>query len=434
MTTVADADGTPEDLHFDRVEALSRATARLRFDPNVDIDWDAPENALDETDPRWQLDPVSAPLAATDWYAEQPLSRRIEMGRWVTANTLKVTLQFEMMLIRGVVHYAGKQPNGSAVFRYLIHELVEECNHIQMFQEFVNRTGEDVPGMRRGSRVIGPILGFIGGYASIFHFIGVLCGEQPLHFQQTLQHRGAAQVPPLLNKITYIHLAEEARHIAFADDHLATRLQGIGRFRRAGYAIVFPFFLRWLIGEMIGAPRTFARQFGIPRRVFKTAFWRSAESRRMMAESAADVRRVAEDLGLRTAWSRWIWRLLGIDGRLPRYRGEPDRSTAASNVVGSQTVAAARVAAVAIMASVALAATPVGMRIIVAAVAGAGVWAVYHALRERRGGVVGNQPFEWPRFFVWLAVCLIMVPVGGLIGLALVVSMILALAEFLPTL
>lgn len=288
--------------------------------------------------------------------------------------------------------------------------------------------------MRRGSRVIGPILGFIGGYASIFHFIGVLCGEQPLHFQQTLQHRGAAQVPPLLNKITYIHLAEEARHIAFADDHLATRLQGIGRFRRAGYAIVFPFFLRWLIGEMIGAPRTFARQFGIPRRVFKTAFWRSAESRRMMAESAADVRRVAEDLGLRTAWSRWIWRLLGIDGRLPRYRGEPDRSTAVSRMVGSRSVVAARVAAVAIMASVALAATPVGLRIIVAAVAGAGVWAVYHALRERRGGVVGNQPFEWPRFFVWLAVCLIMVPVGGLIGLALVVSMIWALAEFMPTL
>ena len=154
------------------MEALSRATARLRFDPYVDIDWDAPENALDENDPRWQLDPDTSPLAATDWYAEQPLERRIDMGRWITANTLKVTLQFEMMLVRGVVHYAGKLPNGSPVFRYLLHELIDECNHIQMFQEFINRTGEDVPGMRRGSRIFGPILGFIGGYASIFHFIG----------------------------------------------------------------------------------------------------------------------------------------------------------------------------------------------------------------------------------------------------------------------
>ena len=434
MNAVNEVSGTLNAPHLNRVEALSRATARVRFDPFVDIDWDAPENALDKNDPCWQLDPDATPLAATDWYAEQPLERRIDMGRWITANTLKVTLQFEMMLVRGVVHYAGKLPNGSPVFRHLVHELADECNHIQMFQEFVNRTGEDVPGMRRGSRVFGPILGFIGGYASIFHFIGVLCGEQPLHYQQTLQHRGAAQVPPLLNKITAIHLAEEARHITFADEHLGQRLQRAGRFRRAIYAIVFPLLLRWLIGEMIAPPRAFARQFGIPRRVFKNAYWRSAQSRRIRAESAADVRLLAEDLGLRTAWSVWIWRMLGIEGRLPRYRGEPDRGPAVIPVAPFRTVGWWCVVPVVIMASVALAATPVGLRIIVAAAAGAGAWATYHALRERRGGVVGNQPFEWLRLFVWVAVCVAMVPVGGLIGLALLVFMILALAEFMPTL
>jgi hypothetical protein len=433
MTAVNGADGTSGGSYFNTVEALSRATVRLRFDPYVDIDWDAPENTLDENDPRWQLDPNTAPLAATDWYAEQPLKRRIDMGRWITANTLKTTIQFEMMLIRGVVHYAGKLPNGSPVFQYLLHELIDESNHIQMFQEFINRTGEDVPGMRRFSRLAGPIFGFVGGYASVLHFIGVLCGEQPLHYQQTLQHRGAAQMPPLLNKITYIHLAEEARHITFADDHLAERIQSAGRFRRAIYAIIFPFYLRWLIGESIGPPRNFARQFGIPRRVFKDAYWRSAQSRRMMAESAADVRRVAENLGLRTAWSRWIWRLLKVEGRVPRYRGEPVRSPALTRVSGLRTAGWARVVPAVIMASVALAATPVGLRIIAAAAVGAGVWATYHTLRARRGDVVGNQPFEWPRLLVWVAVCVMMIPVGGLIGLALVVFTILALAEFMPT-
>jgi hypothetical protein len=434
MTALDDANGTLEGPYFDGVEELSRATARLSFDPWVDIDWDAPENALDENDPRWQLDPDTSPLGATDWYANQPLQRRIDMGRWITANTLKATTQFEMMLIRGVVHVTGKLPNGSPVFRYLVHEMVEEANHVQMFQEFINRTGEDVPGMRRGSRIIGPFAGYYGGYASNFHFIGVLCGEQPLHYQQTLQHRGAANVPPLLNKITYIHLAEEARHITFADLHLAQQIQRAGRFRRTFYALIFPLFLRWLIGESMGAPRTFARQFGIPRRVFKAAYWRSAQSRRMMAESAADVRRVAEDLGLRTIWSRWIWRLLGIDGPVPRYRGEPDRSSAVAGVAGPRTVGWWRVSAVVIMTGVALLATPVGLRIIVVAAAGAMMWTVYHALRERRGGVVANQPFEWPRFVLWVTVCVIMVPVGGLIGLALVVCMILAIAEFMPTL
>ena len=86
------------------------------------------------------------------------------------------------------------------------------------------------------------------------------------------------------------------------------------------------------------------------------------------------------------------------------------------------------------MAGVAWVATPVGLRIIVCAAVGACVWAIYHALRERRGGVVGNQSFEWPRLFVWVVVCVAMIPIGGLIGLGMVVLMILALSEFMPTL
>jgi hypothetical protein len=434
MTAVQDAVAAQKNSYLDRVEALSRATTRLRFDPYVDIDWEAPDNALDRNDPRWQLDPETNPLAATKWYAEQPLQRRIDMGRWITANTLRTTIQFEMMLIRGVVHYSGKLPTGSPEFRYLLHELVDECNHIQMFQEFVNRTGENVPGMRRASRIFGPILGFLGGYISILHFIAILCGEQPLHYQQTLQHRGAANVPPLLNKITYIHLAEEARHITFADDHLAEQMRKAGWFKRFSCAVAFPILLRWLVGESVGAPRTFARQFGVPRAVFKAAYWRSAESRRIMAESAADVRRVAEDLGLRTVWSRWLWRLLGVEGRLPRYRSEPDRSVPVARMAGLRAVRWGRVAAALSMAGITLAVTPDGLRIIAAAAAGAGVWAIYHAVRERIGGVLANQGFEWPRFFVWVAVCVAMIPIGGLIGLALVVLMILSLADFMPTL
>lgn len=423
---------TPAGLDDDIAASLCRASTRRRFDPFVDIDWEAPENALDPNDVRWQLDSDIAPLAATDWYAQQSIERRAAMGRWLAANILKVTLQFEMMLIRGVIHHAGTLPNGSVVFQYLLHELTDECHHIQMFQEFVNRTGADVPGMRRGSRFFGPILGFLGGYANIFLFIGVLCGEQPLHFQQTLQHRGSTAVPPLLNKVTSIHLAEEARHISFANHYLAQRIATVGRLRRLCYALAFPIYLRWLIGEMITPPRAFARQFGIPRRVFKAAYWRSARSRQLLAESAADVRRAAEDLGLRTVWTRWLWRLSGIDGRLPRYRGEPDRSQPCARDRAGVAVVWGRIAAAVIAAGIAMAATPVGLRIITVAAAGTAVWASYHLLRTRLGGVVGNQPFEWPRLAVWIMVCSIMIPAGGLIGLALVVLSILALAEFMP--
>lgn len=437
MATTSDADDTSGDLYIHRVEALSRATVRRRFDPFVDIDWDAPENVVDKDDPRWELRADTSPLAATDWYARQPLQKRVEIGRWITANTFKVGIQFEMILIRGVVHYAGKLANSDPVFQYLMHEVTDECNHIQMFQEFINRNGQDVPGMRRMSRILGPFVGFISGYLSVLLFIGVLGGEQPVHFQQTLLLRAQQRVPPLLNRIVYIHLAEEARHITFADDHLAERVQYSGRWKRAVYAVMFPLFLRWLMGEIFTPPRSFAREFGAPRRTFKAAFWRSEYSRQLMAESAADARRVADSLGLRTAWSRWIWRALRIDGRLPRYRGEPNRlfeSSTVAQLVEIRSTVWARVVAVAVMAGVALLATPDGLRIVAVAAAGAGLWVVYHLLRERRGGIVGNQRFEWPRLLVWVVACVVMIPAGGLIGLALVVFMILALAEFMPTL
>ena len=435
MTAIDDADEALLDSYSERVEALSDATTRLRFDPYIDIDWEAPENALDKSDPRWVLDPAIAPLAATDWYAEQPLQRRIDIGRWITANTYKVGIQFEMILIRGVVHYAGKLANGDPSFRYLMHEIADESNHIQMFQEFINRNDQDVPGMRRMSRIIGPIVGFISGYLKIMLFIGVLCGEQPVHSQQTLLQRRADRLPPLLSKITYIHLAEEARHITFADDYLARAIQHSGRVKRVAYAILFPLFLRWLMGEIFTPPRSFAREFGVPRRTFKSAYWRSEHSRRMLSESAADARRVADHLGLRSAWSKRIWRLLGIDGRVPRYRGEPDRlyeSSSTAELVEIRTTVWLRVTAALAMAAVALLGTPVGVRIIAVAAAGAGAWAMYHYVRDRLGGTQANAPFEWPRLYVWITVCVMMIPTGGLIGLALVVLMILALAEFMP--
>lgn len=437
MTATDDTAAGLDAPFIEKVEALSAATTRLRFDPYVDIDWDASENVLDKDDPRWELNPNTSPLASTDWYAEQPPAKRLEMGRWLTANSFKVGIQFESILIRGVMHYAGTLSNSDPVFRYLLHEVTDECNHIQMFQEFINRNGQDVPGMRRMTRFLTPIASFISGYCKILLFIGVLCGEQPTHHHQTLLQRGRPQIPPLLNKITYIHLAEESRHITFADDYLDQRIRDTGRLKRMAYAVLFPLCLRWLIGEVFAPPRTFARQFGVPRRTFKAAYWRSEHSRQMLAESAADARRVADHLGLRTAWSRWIWRVLGINGRIPRYRGEPNRllegATRPPQIVENRVTVWARVAAAAVMATVAMVATPVGPRIIAVAAAGAGVWALYHALRERRGGMKGNQPFEWPRLIVWVAVCVVMIPTGGLIGLALVVFMILALAEFMPT-
>src|SRR6476661_7856922 len=103
------------------------------------------------------------------------------------ANVTKVGLQFEQILIAGLMNYAFSLPNGSAEFRYSTHEATEECHHTQMFQEFVNRSGQDVPGGSRFFRGIGPFLPLAAKTVPFAFFYGVLAGEEPIdHVQKTV--------------------------------------------------------------------------------------------------------------------------------------------------------------------------------------------------------------------------------------------------------
>ncbi|MFG2016865.1 AurF N-oxygenase family protein [Actinomadura geliboluensis] len=326
MTLSTPTGAEPSDQAYrDLLRTLSEGSVHRRFDPFLDIDWDAPEFALDPDDPRWVLSPEIDPLGATRWYRELPLERRIEIGKWRMANSIKVGAAFESILIRGMMQYIMRLPNGSAEFRYCLHEMTEECNHIQMFQELVNRIGVDVPGMRPWFRRLSPLIGVVGGYAHVVLFIGILAGEEPIDHYQKALIRSGERVPPAMLRTMEIHIAEEARHISFAGDFLRVHVPRMGRVSRTACALAFPLAMRWLAGEIMTPPRSFAKRFGIPREVCKEAFWRSPHSRAILAGYFGDMRRLATDLGLMTPAAKRLWRLLHIDGKPSRYRGEPHR-------------------------------------------------------------------------------------------------------------
>ncbi|GAD82451.1 AurF N-oxygenase family protein [Nocardia asteroides] len=320
-TAAADPD------YADTLLTLSEGSVHRRFDPFLDIDWDAPEFRIDRDDPRWVLSAELDPLGATAWYQGLPLERRIEIGRWRQANAAKVGLAFESILIRGMMQYAMALPNGSPEFRYCLHEMTEECNHIQMFQELVNRIGDDVPGMRPLFRVASPFIGVAGGYFWAILFIGILGGEEPIdHYQKALIRSGSATQPTLL-RIMEIHIAEEARHISFANEFLRNHVARMNPVSTAVCAVAFPIAMRWLADELVKPSKSFATKFDIPDEVFKDAFWRSPTSRRILSGFFGDMRGLADDLGLLNPVTRPLWKLLKIDGGRARYRSEPDRRT-----------------------------------------------------------------------------------------------------------
>jgi hypothetical protein len=307
------------------LRTLSEGSVHVHFDPYEDIDWDAPEMAIDNSDPRWVLSSQSDPLGATAWYRSLPLQRQIEIGQWRLMNSMKVGAAFESMLIRGLMQYAVALPNQSPEFRYCMHEMTEECNHIQMFTELTNRVGVDVPGMRRHLRRASPVIGGALAVTPVLLMVAILAGEEPIdHYQKALIREGG-NLPPAVLRTMEIHIAEEARHISFADEFLRLRIPRLGRGRRAALSVLFPIIMRVAAEEMMTMPGSLAKRLGIPREAFREAFWQSPASRRIMASHFADMRALAEETGLMNRASRRVWRRMGIAGEPSRYRGEPDR-------------------------------------------------------------------------------------------------------------
>lgn len=327
--TTAEAQAWPtrfDDDYASMLKTLSEGSVHVHFDPYEDIDWDSPELAVDVNDPRWVLSAQIDPLGATGWYQALPLERQIEIGRWRTLNAIKVGGAFESILIRGLMHYAMSLPNGSPEFRYCLHEMTEECNHIQMFQELVNRGQTDVPGMRPMFRMSSPVLGFLGGFLPVILMIGILAGEEPIdHYQKSIMREGI-EMPPAVLRTMEIHIAEEARHISFADEFLRLRIPRLSRVERAIVSVAFPITMRWLAGEIMTTPTSVQRKLKIPRKVRREAFWRGENSGRIMASYFGDMRRLATDTGLMNRFSRRVWKWCGIDGEPSNYRGEPDRT------------------------------------------------------------------------------------------------------------
>ena len=310
---------------------LSEASVRRHFNPYTDIDWDAPEFSVSKNDPRWALS-ATDPLGRHPWYRAQPLEKQIEIGLWRQSNTAKVSLQLESVLIRGLMHYTFWVPNGSPEYRYCTHEAVEECNHAMMFQELVNRIGVNAPGMPRWLRWVSPLLALSAAPFPSAFFFGVLAGESPIHDMQKSSLREDKSPHPIMEKVMAIHVAEEARHISFADQFLAKRVPRMVWPSRFALSLFVPIIMRVLCQAIIVPSRGVFREFDIPRAVRKELFFSAPDSRQALRDMYGDVRMLCADVGLMNPFALMLWRICKINGQPSRYRGEPQRAQLPSRV------------------------------------------------------------------------------------------------------
>nr|WP_156920335.1 diiron oxygenase [Segniliparus rugosus] len=324
-TWLAELDPIADKAYCERLATLSEGSVRRSFNPFTDIDWDAPEFEVVPNDRRWLL-PQTDPIAKTDWYQSLPEEKQIEVGMWRQANVAKVGLQFEVALIRGMVLYSVGLPNGSPEYRYCVHEIAEECNHNQMFQEMVNRIGAEVSGMsklRQFTTGFGAEL--LAQFFPSAFFTAVLAGEEPIDFVQKSILREGKSIHPIMESVMAIHVAEEARHISFAHEFLKLRTPRVGRLSRFALSLAYPLIMRFVEELIVVPPRSFWKKFDIPKSVKKEIFWQNEEARDFRRRLLADSRALAHEMGIMNPVAKLLWRLLSIDGRPSRFRSEPQR-------------------------------------------------------------------------------------------------------------
>ncbi|MFD4353505.1 diiron oxygenase [Nocardia sp. NPDC058518] len=311
--------------YAEKLLMLSEASVDRHFDPFEDIDWDAPDFDPNCKPERWVLVTSADPIGRHPWYQALPLEKRIEIGKVRQANVAKVGLQFEAILIVGMMQHIFNLKNNDPEFRYCSHEMIEEHNHTLMFQEMVNRVA-DVPGMNPLVRQLRHLVSPVGALMPNLFFMAVLAGEEPIdHIQKDILRSGD-DIHPIMRGVMAIHVAEEARHISFAHAFLEKNVPAQRSFNKFVLSIAMPTIM-FILGRAIATPpKTFFKQFDMPADVRKELFYGSKEAKQVFADYFIDVRALAEDIGLMNPVARWVWKMFGIDGPSSRYRSEPKRS------------------------------------------------------------------------------------------------------------
>jgi hypothetical protein len=297
--------------HEELVPRLNRQSVLKHFDAYADVDWDAPEMQIDVSDPRFER-PADHGLGKTAWYRALPQATRARLGLHMALAQLRIGIDFESVLSRGLLELASTHEPGSPELRYAYHEVIEEAQHSLMFQEVIARAGLPVRGLegldRWGARRV-PALGRT--FPELF-FLHVLGGEAPIDHAQKLELARRDALHPLFRRVMQIHVTEEARHISFAKSWLRERMPRTSALRMLRLRLHTPFVLAVMARQMIEPPRWLLDLYGVPAAVRREAFHEDPEHRRRLAEGIRPLRDLSVEIGIVTPALVPLWRRLGL--------------------------------------------------------------------------------------------------------------------------
>lgn len=281
-------------------ERLLRSSAERFYDPDVDIDWDAPWVAGKSWLPEQRVSLYGTKL----WQRLTP-EQRVELGKHELVSLLSFGIWAEGVLSSVLLRVVGRGPVTSRHSLYALTEVAEEARHSTMFARLIEKTG--VPPYRQPvfARLLDKAVQLVPiGPAT---YGGTLLIEEVLDRGQR-EAMADENVQPHVRQLMRIHVLEEARHIGFARGELRRGLGKRGAIRRAPHRVALALFAVTVYPLMV-TPRVY-RSVGInPARGFVAAF-RGPQYRANMTFMSEPMLRYFAEVGMYDgAVTKRLWRL-----------------------------------------------------------------------------------------------------------------------------
>ncbi|GAB2472935.1 AurF N-oxygenase family protein [Jatrophihabitans fulvus] len=202
---------------------LLRSSSKNSYDPELDVDWDAPVEGPNADKKFMPYERVS--LYGTELWERMTDEQKRELSRQELASVASTGLWFEIILIQMLSRWAYHQDPQDPRTQYALTEIGDETRHVMMFAKSLTTMGtptyKPAPFVHHLARVYkalakGPTI-----------FAPVLVAEEILDRLQR-ETMNDDEIHPLVRMVNRIHVVEEARHVRFAREEVARQMATLG--------------------------------------------------------------------------------------------------------------------------------------------------------------------------------------------------------------
>ncbi len=302
VTSADDATTSPIPDREDTAQRLLRTSAKHSYDPAVEIDWEAPL-APD----RYFIDPRRSSLYGTALWDRMSEEQRVVLTKHEVASYYSMGIWFETILMQMLVRHVYDRPKGSAHARYAWTEIADECRHSVMFSRMAEKFG----GPEYGPDWLVHQLGrfFKTTSNGTLTFGATIYVEEILDALQREQMADES-LQPVIQKVSRIHVIEEARHIRYAREETLRQWPRLGWLGRAYSRLILAVVVYFATTRLVDPKVYAAAGLDVDEAVAAAAanpHWRQTKQ-----FAAGKVIRFFNEVGLIAGPGKLLWRRAGV--------------------------------------------------------------------------------------------------------------------------